>query len=413
MSSTEPFNVHITEENVTNEQGIVIAPPIRVLNVVLVLSSHGVIQFNNDLLWKNGVLNIDSVRRFRLPNGAPHMTPYDHRATNAAFMAGRLIEIGGVPVEIFKISAVIPGVVNFKFAETEPGKSLTRTPVIKSSRVAHASALSAAETISKTTDNGQVRPYVAVFFQAGDNLLNTPFSDPAHLQVLNTLASNYKENTRKIMMPSIEQTINDLKSKKSSSKTLSDDDVEDFQHNQAFKDSFEKGHYIQFFKPGDILVDREFSRDIDDYDPGEMMDVDWLVLDSQNLNKDLFTYLRPDTRPSVTAMTTGERRPRNRALFLSEIINFYQQLAIRNGCGKVKMDILDLGCANFEAINGTDPTPREIKALRDGLNYGSYGDPRGPKIGGVHKKRKHITRKRKQTKKRHQTKRKRRNNIKK
>ena len=118
MSSTEPFNVHITEENVTNEQGIVIAPPIRVLNVVLVLSSHGVIQFNNDLLWKNGVLNIDSVRRFRLPNGAPPMTPYDHRATNADFMAGRLIEIGGVPVEIFKISAVIPGVVNFKFPET-------------------------------------------------------------------------------------------------------------------------------------------------------------------------------------------------------------------------------------------------------------------------------------------------------
>ena len=407
--SSEPFRVTITEENVTNEQGV--ATPIRVLNVVLVFSSHGVIQFNKTLLWKDGVLNIDSVRRFRLPNGAASRTSYDHPAANADFLAGRLIEIGGVPVEIFKISAVIPSVVNFKFPETEPGNPLIRRPVIKSSRVAHATALSAAAAISKTTDDSHTRPYIEAFFGASPHLLHTPFSDPAHLSLIETLATKYKENTKEIMMPDVEQTISDLQTKKSRGLPLSPEEKETYQDNQAFKDGFDKGTYIQGFKPGDILVDREFSRDINDYEHYERRDVDWLVLDSQNPDKDLFTYLRPGTRDTVVDTSTGETRPRSRALYLSEIINFYQNLAAQNGCQKIKMDILDLGCANFEAINETTPTtPREIKALRDGLNYGNYGDLRGPKIGGIKRKR-YQTRKRKQTKKR-QTKRKRRNNIK-
>jgi hypothetical protein len=407
--SSEPFRVTITEENVTNEQSVITR--IKVLNVVLVFSSHGVIQFNKTLLWKDGVLNIDSVRRFRLPQSVARITPYNHPAANAAFLAGRLIEIGGVPVEIFKISAVIPGVVNFKFTETEPGNPLTRRPIIKSSRVAHATALSAAAAISKTTDDSHTRPYIVAFFGASPHLLSTPFSDPTHLSLIETLATQYKENTKAIMIPDVEQTISDLQTKKSRGLTLSPEEKESYQDNQAFKDGFDKGTYIQRFKPGDILVDREFSRDRNDYEPYERRDVDWLVLDSQNPDKDLFTYLRPGTRDTVVDNSTGETRPRSRALYLSEIINFYQNLAAQNGCQKIKMDILDLGCANFEAINETTPTtPREIKALRDGLNYGNYGDPNGPKIGGIKRKR-YQTRKRKQTKKR-QTKKKRRNNIK-
>jgi hypothetical protein len=215
------------------------------------------------------------------------------------------------------------------------------------------------------------------------------------------------------MMPDVEQTISDLQSKQSRGLPLSPEEKDDLQDNQAFKDGFDKGTYIQHFNPGDIIVDRELSRDIYDYEPGEMRDVNWLVLDSQNQDKDLFTYLRPGTRDAVVDTSTGETTPRNRALYLSEIINFYQNLAAQNRCQKVKMDILDLGCANFQDINGEELTIREIKALRDSLNYGNfgnYGDPRGPKIGGTKRKRKRYqSRKRKQTKKR-QTKR--RNNIK-
>ncbi len=397
--SSEPFRVTITQENVTNEQGAI--TPIRVLNVVLVFSSHGVIKINKSLLWKDGVLNIDSVRRFRLPQSVARITPYNHHTANAAFLAGRLIEIGGVPVEIFKISAAIPGVVNIKFIETNPGNPLPRRDVIKSVRVAHASALSAAADIPKTTDDAQTRTYIQSFFSARDFLLNTDFLNSDHLIMLQRLVEGYKESAKTIMIPSVEQTINDLQTKVSRGSPLSDEEKDDLQDYQAFKHAFDKSNYIQHLKPGDRVVDREFSRDDEDYEPGERRDVNWLVLDSLNLDIDLFTYLRPETRDAVVDTSTGETTPRNRALYLSEIINFYQHLAARNSCQKVKMDILDLGCANFQDINGEKLTRREINALRDGLNYGNYGDPLGPKIGGTKRKRKRYqSRKRKQTKKR-------------